>query len=35
LILKMQRMPHKPRITAGKAKISQVKQYGTRLSFDF
>lgn len=31
----LQRTSHKPKIRAGKAKISNFKQYGTRLSFDF
>ncbi|AUI71922.1 hypothetical protein [Companilactobacillus alimentarius] len=31
----LQRATHKPKIQAGKAKISDFKQYGTRLSFNF
>ena len=31
----IERMAHKPKIRSGKAKISNFKQYGTRLSFDF
>ncbi|GEO79371.1 cell surface protein precursor [Companilactobacillus mindensis DSM 14500] len=31
----LQRTAHKPKIQSGKAKISNFRQYGTRLSFDF
>jgi len=31
----LERTSHKPKIEHGKAKISNFKQYGTRLSFDF
>jgi len=31
----LQRASHKPKLIKGKAKISDFKQYGTRLSFDF
>ncbi|KRN99943.1 cell surface protein precursor [Companilactobacillus kimchiensis] len=31
----LQRSSHKPKIEQGKVKISNFKQYGTRLSFDF
>jgi len=31
----LQRSPHQPKVTSGKAKISDFKQYGTRLSFNF
>jgi hypothetical protein len=31
----LQRTTHKPKIMTGKVKISDFKQYGTRLSFDF
>ncbi|CAJ1202095.1 hypothetical protein CPEBRM1_ABPJDJAI_02343 [Companilactobacillus paralimentarius] len=32
---KLQRSKHKPQVTKGKAKITNFKQYGTRLSFNF
>lgn len=31
----LQRMSHKPKIISGRAEISDFKQYGTRMSFDF
>lgn len=31
----LQRMSHKPKIISGQAEISEFKQYGTRMSFDF
>ncbi|HIY92262.1 hypothetical protein [Companilactobacillus sp. HBUAS56275] len=32
---KLQRSKHKPKVMTGKAKITDFKQYGTRLSFNF
>lgn len=34
-LAKLQRASHKPKIMAGKAQVTNFKQYGTRLSFDF